>query len=78
MRRLTACFVVLVALAVPAVGSAAGDDANPCGQLHGMTFTFGAPPLGGPGALGDFASAGNMSGGLMGGIATSASAACRP
>ena len=57
MRRLTACFVVVAALAVPTVGSAAEEDANPCGQLHGMTFTFGAPPLGGPGALGDFASA---------------------
>ena len=78
MRRLIACFVAVAAFAVPTVGSAAEEDANPCGQLHGMTFTFGAPPLGGPGALGDFASAGNMSGGVMGGIATSASAACHP
>lgn len=76
MRRLIACVVLVAALAVPTVASAAEGDANLCGQLHGMVFTFGAPPFGSPGAVGDNASAGFLKGGWMGDVSTARSVAC--
>ena len=76
MRRLIACVVVTVALAVPTVASAAELDANRCGQAHGMVFTFGAPPFGIPGAVGDAASAGALKGGWMGDVSRERSVAC--
>jgi len=76
MRRLIALVALAAALAVPTVASAAEGDANLCGQLHGMVFTFGAPPFGDPGAVGDAASAGALKGGWMGDVSRERSVAC--
>jgi hypothetical protein len=76
MRRLIACVVLVAALAVPTVASAAEGDANLCGQLHGMVFTFGAPPFGSPGLVGDAASGGALKGGWMGDVSRERSVAC--
>jgi|BarGraNGADG00212_1021973.scaffolds.fasta_scaffold05038_2 hypothetical protein len=76
MRRLIACVVLAAALAVPTVASAAEGNPSLCGLAHGMVFTFGAPPFGSPGAVGDAASGGALKGGWMGDVSTARSVAC--